>query len=232
VAGVFAAGGAIRTKGQVIRSVADGKEAAASIGQHLSGRPVTGPPKPLSTRIGRLEEDELALYLAGASEAPREEPASGPAAGFSPQQVIEQSTRCMHCDCRGLATCKLRQYSDLYQADPRRYKDDRRPFRQDRQHARVIYESGKCITCGLCIEIAATAGEPLGLTFVGRGFDVRVGVPLDGSLREALQKTAAECVAACPTAALSFKEEAGECADDPWSRSPRGCSPEGRPPGS
>ena len=208
LAGVFAAGNAIRGKGQVIRSVADGKEAAAAIDQHLSGGPVIGPPKPFSTKIGRLEEDELALYLAGASETPRQDPCGGPGAGFTPEEAIEQSTRCMHCDCRGLDTCKLRRYSDLYGADPRRYKDHRRPFCPDSQHAQVIHEPGKCISCGLCIEIASAAGEPLGLTFIGRGFDVRVGVPLDGSLREALQKVATECVAACPTAALAFKNEA------------------------
>jgi len=211
LAGVFAAGNAVRGKGLVIRSAADGKEVAVSIDQHLSGRKVTGPQKSFSTRIGRLEEDELALYLAGASQSPRQDPAAAPRgyphAGFAPQEAVEQSARCMHCDCRGLQTCKLRHYSDLYGADPRRYKDTRKPFRQDRQHAQVIYEPGKCIQCGLCIEIAAQAGEPVGLTFIGRGFDVRVGVPLDGSLREALQKTAAQCVAACPTAALCWAKD-------------------------
>lgn len=209
ITGVFAAGNAIRGKGLVVRSVADGKEAAAAIDQYLSGRQVTGPPKPFSTRIGRLEADELALYLAGAGRASRRDPAAGPTAGFAPEEAVEQSARCMHCDCRKPTTCRLRHYCDLYRADPRRYKDRRKPFRQDRQHAEVIYEPGKCIDCGLCIEIAAKAGEPLGLSFIGRGFDVRVGVPLDGSLREALQKTAAQCVAACPTAALSFKEATG-----------------------
>jgi NADPH-dependent glutamate synthase beta subunit-like oxidoreductase/ferredoxin len=210
LAGVFAAGNAIRGKGLVVRSAADGKEAAISIDQYLSGCKVSGPQKPFSTRIGRLEEDELALYLAGASQSPRRDPSSAskgyPAAGFTPQEAVEQSARCMHCDCRGVETCKLRRYSDLYGADPRRYKDARKPFRQDRQHAAVIYEPGKCIQCGLCIEIAAQAGEPLGLTFIGRGFDVRVGAPLDASLREALQTAAAQCVAACPTAALSWAE--------------------------
>ncbi len=52
----------------------------------------------------------------------------------------------------------------------------------------MIYEPGKCIDCGLCIQIAAAAGEPLGLTYIGRGFDVRVGVPLGHSLAEALTK--------------------------------------------
>ena len=71
----------------------------------------------------------------------------------------------------------------------------------------MIFEPGKCIDCGLCIQIAAAAGEPLGLTFIGRGFDVRVGVPLGRSLEAALQKVAAQCVAACPTAALAWKDD-------------------------
>ena len=50
----------------------------------------------------------------------------------------------------------------------------------------LIYEPGKCINCGLCIQIAAESQELLGLTFVGRGFDVRVGVPFQGTMDEAL----------------------------------------------
>ena len=83
----------------------------------------------------------------------------------------------MHCDCRGLASCKLRHYAALYGADPRRYDASRRPFEKDWQHGDVVFESGKCIDCGLCVQIAAAAGEPLGLTFIGRGFDVRVAAP-------------------------------------------------------
>ena len=128
-----------------------------------------------------------------------------PVAGLASTEGPRQTARCLHCDCRGLRSCKLRKYAALYNAQPRRYKAERRVFQQDSRHAEVIYESGKCIDCGLCIQIAAAAGEPLGLTFVGRGFDVRVAVPLDRPLAEALTKVAAECVAACPTAALAWK---------------------------
>ena len=120
---------------------------------------------------------------------------------------VEQAARCLHCDCRGVISCKLRKYAAQYKAHPRRFKGERRTFQQDAQHAEVIFEPGKCIDCGLCIQIAAAAGEPLGLTFVGRGFDVRVAVPLDRPLSEALTKVAAECVAACPTAALAWKRD-------------------------
>jgi predicted molibdopterin-dependent oxidoreductase YjgC len=71
----------------------------------------------------------------------------------------------------------------------------------------VIYEPGKCINCGLCIEVAKASGEALGLTFVGRGFDVRLATPLDRPLSEALAKAAAKCAVACPTGALSLRQE-------------------------
>jgi NADPH-dependent glutamate synthase beta subunit-like oxidoreductase len=203
--GVFAAGSAVRGTALVVRSTADGKEAAAAIGQFLSGRPVTGAAEQFTTKIGRMHGEELARFAAGASDEPRREPAGGLAAGLSPAEGRVQAARCLHCDCRGQTSCKLRKYAELYGANPHRFKSARRTFEQDARHAEVIYEPGKCIDCGLCIQIAAAAGEPLGLTFVGRGFDVRVAVPLERPLSEALTKVAAECVAACPTAALAWK---------------------------
>ncbi|MFZ5829396.1 MAG: glutamate synthase, partial [Planctomycetota bacterium] len=204
--GVFAGGCAVRGKAMVVRSVADGKEAALAIGQYLAKQSVTGSRKPFSTRIGRMEAAEVQLMQLDAAQAARQEPDS-PAAGYSDREAREQSRRCLHCDCRALTTCKLRIYADAYGADPRRYKSDRRPYTVDRQHAEVLFEPGKCIDCGLCIQIATAAGEAIGLTFVGRGFDVRVAAPLRKSIADALKNVAAACIEACPTAALAWKHD-------------------------
>jgi ferredoxin len=203
---LFAAGNAIRLKGLVVRSVADVKEAAVSIDQYLCGQVVLGPDKPFTTKIGLMGKEELQRFTAGAAMEPRQDPAAGKEPGFDTNEATIQAARCLHCDCRGLQTCKLRKYAHLYGADPRRYKGQRRQFEQDSHHADVIFEPGKCIDCGLCIQIAAAAGELLGLTFVGRGFNVRVAVPLDRHLNDALSRAAAQCVAACPTAALAFRD--------------------------
>ena len=130
-----------------------------------------------------MDRDELLQLSVGSSPQPRVDPPSGE---FTAAEATAAAGRCMHCDCRGLDTCKLRHYAAVYGADPRRYKAPRRHFQQDTSHPEVLFEPGKCIACGLCIEIAASAGETLGLSFIGRGFDVRLSVPLDGVMAEAL----------------------------------------------
>ncbi len=210
--GVFAGGNATRRRNKMsVRSVADGKAAAISIDQHLSGLPVTGPHKPFTVHIGKLAEGEIQSFIVNVSKDERVSPSGVaavplcPSVGFSEQEARAEAIRCLHCDCRRADNCKLRDYADIYKANPNRYKGDRRLFEQYVQHPDVIYEPGKCIDCGLCIQIASEAREPLGLTFIGRGFDVRVSVPFNHSIAEGLRKVADRCVDACPTGALAFK---------------------------
>jgi hypothetical protein len=201
--GVFAGGDAVHKRKLTVRAVADGKEAAASIEQYLSGETVTGPAKPFNTRIGKIKDEEKEAFAACGSVESRVSPANA-GEGYMDEPARVESGRCLHCDCRKADNCRLRERSGQYDARPGRYKGDRRIFEQQLQHPEVIYEPGKCIDCGLCIQIAAEAGEKLGLAFVGRGFDVRVAVPFDYSMAQALEHAAVDCVAACPTGALAL----------------------------
>ncbi|GAG52894.1 unnamed protein product, partial [marine sediment metagenome] len=121
--GVFAGGDAVHKRRLAIRAVADGKEAAVSISQYLSGCSVTGPVKEFNTHIGKLRDGEIENFLACADKAERTSPAnlgldqnpplagSGKNGGFTDRQARKEATRCLHCDCRKADTCKLKQYA-------------------------------------------------------------------------------------------------------------------------
>jgi len=219
--GVFAAGQAVRGGGPIVRSVADGKLAAESIDQFLRGQTPHVESHPFSVRMGKLGEEETQRFY---------EVAVGKAEGGGRKAEIEvqresatghelsdfrlptsdfalAASRCLACGCTAHGSCALEKYAIEYGAQAKRFGSTRREY-QAQVAAGVIYEPGKCIACEVCAKIAAAAGEPLGLTLVGRGFNVRVGVPLNKSLAEALTEVAEKCVAACPTGALTSKRKA------------------------
>jgi ferredoxin len=202
----FAAGSVVKPAKHLVRAMSDGQAVADCVHQFLSGLPIRPTPKALSSVMGRLDGEELSVFLAIASPARRTAPAAGLFFGFTPPEAQGEAARCLHCDCRAAGSCALQHYAELYGANPNRFPRQRRTFQQELHPADVIFEPGKCILCGICVHLAKQAAEPLGLAFVGRGFDVRVSAPFDRAFAEGLKKVAAECVAACPTGAIVFKE--------------------------
>ncbi len=208
IANVFAAGGVIAPSKMAIRSLAQAKAASAAISQFLAGEEIVGETAAFSIHMGRMKNGEIEQFMVHANDSPRQSQVIHQAEGFSDEQAVAEAGRCLRCDCRKPVSCKLRIYSQQFQARANQFKEQRRLFEQQLQHREIIYEPGKCIDCGICIQVAAQAGEELGLSFIGRGFDVRVAVPFDKSLEKGLSKVGHECVKACPTAALAFKDEA------------------------
>lgn len=206
-AGVFSGGSAVRPVKQLVRAMAEGQMAAEAIDEFLQQREPRRAPKPFSSLMGRLERSELALFQAGASPAARVLPSCGERHGYTPDEAAGESARCLHCDCRAAGDCRLQHYSQVYGAEFGRFPRQRREFEQHQHPGRVLFEPGKCILCGICIKIASEMAEPLGLTFVGRGFDVRVAAPLNETFDQGLQKAAVECAEACPTGAIVVADE-------------------------
>lgn len=209
VAGVFAAGAAVKSVKQLVRAMADGKAAAECVALYLRGAAVRRPDKPFSSIMGRLDPGELRVFLQQGSEKQRAAPCSACAAGLSRDVAAGEASRCLHCDCRSSGNCALQHYAQVYGAEADRFRAKRRPFEQQRQPGGILFEAGKCILCGICVKLAELAREPLGLTFIGRGFDVRIGAGLNRTIEEGLQKVAAEAVFHCPTGALCFATEGG-----------------------
>jgi NADPH-dependent glutamate synthase beta subunit-like oxidoreductase len=204
--GLFACGSIIRDQQMAVRSAAQGRMAAIEAELFMQTHQPRRIPPTFNSAFGPLREQELEEYLKESIPGPRIEPAAGFTAGFTPAEAILEARRCLHCDCRKPYSCKLRIYADEYQANRKRFAGpERKMLSKAFQHEWVVYEPEKCIRCGLCVEITQREGEQIGLTYVGRGFDVRISVPFNNTMREALEKTALACVEACPTGALAKK---------------------------
>ena len=201
---VFAVGNVTRSSRLAIRSLGQGKDAARSVLQFLNGEPVSGKRKKFNSKLGKLIEDEFSEYLKEATDFKRFTPKKGIQNGFSLREMVNEASRCMHCDCRKIDHCKLRDFSDDYDAKQKRFDySERKSLKKYIQEEVVLYEPGKCIKCGICVRLTARYKEQYGLTFIGRGFDVEVQVPFNKDLKTGLAKTAGIVAEACPTGALS-----------------------------
>ena len=202
---LFAAGAAVKPLKQLVRSLAEGRAVAECIHRFLTDQLVRRPEKPFSSIVGRLDPAELREFIlsnhTGGSVMPCDR-----CAGLNREEAATEASRCLHCDCRSSGNCILQHYAQVYSADPHRFHAERRNFQQQLQPGGVIFEPGKCILCGICVKLTELAREPLGLTFIGRGFDVKLSAPLNHTIEQGLQSVAEECVKNCPTGALVFRE--------------------------
>ncbi len=203
---VFACGSVVKKQKMAVKSLNQGKEAAHCAHFYLSGKKYCTPEKPFNSKFGKLLPEEVGEYLKETGEENLNRANVDFMNGFNNDQAVTEAKLCMHCDCRKPDSCKLRIYAKEYHADRRKYwPEERSKLKKYVQHDLVVYEPEKCIRCGLCIEIAKKREDLVGLTFIGRGFDVRVQVPFNETLQVALEETAIECAEACPTGAIAMK---------------------------
>jgi hypothetical protein len=203
---VFAIGNVLRSSRLAVRSVGQGKEVAFSVLQFFKGQEPKGEPRIFNSRFGKLVVDEFDEYIKESVERKRVYPANGGHSSFSKEEAIAEAERCLHCDCRAIDDCKLREYSNQYNVDQRRFKtSERRHITKQMNHGSVVYEPQKCIKCGICVRLTEKHGEKFGFTYIGRGFDVEIGIPFNEELEVGLTKIAVKVAEGCPTGAISLK---------------------------
>lgn len=215
IKGLFAGGGIIHQKQLAIRSVAAGKTAALSMDQYVRGEKVKGRPKRFNSKAGKLTYEQVDTMMESVvNREDRYEPqghgthfSEVEPKGFTDQEAVDESARCLHCDCRAKDDCDLRDQSEMFDAKQARFAGARRPIQNLNEGDNVHLDSGKCIQCGLCVQIAADHGEEIGLCYEGRGFNTKITAPFGQSLTDALKKSGVKAAMACPTGALEVRSE-------------------------
>ncbi len=181
-----------------VRAVGGGKKAAREVNAFLDGRPTPGAEKCFNSNIGRLQPTELAAYAVERRKSVGQT--------FLSANSHMEAARCLHCDCTKPVSCKLRRHAEQYGLAPQITRTmERLPVAPIQTADGVLFEPGKCIKCGICVEIVRASGLDAGIAFAGRGLDSHLEVPFGAGLAQGLGGVAERCVQACPTAALSFR---------------------------
>ena len=197
-----------------VRASAIGRFAATAIDKYLKGLPLAVEKRPFSVKMGKLSKEELGVFAEGTSEAKRfckgtvdmtvvKENPGEERIPFLPGEAFEETKRCLKCDCKKEAGCLLKKYSIEYGAATDAFKGAKRGFTRDIKKSGIVYESGKCIMCGICVKICEKNKEISGFTYINRGFDTRIDVPFGKKIYKVMEKTADECASKCPTGALT-----------------------------
>jgi len=189
----------IDTPPKYIQSTARARACAESVNSYLSTDVKKTSPR-FNSRMGALKEGELFEFMKNATDAEQH-------ITVTTDTAVAEAERCLHCDCRKQHSCKLRIYSKQYGADQKRFGLGERPnLTINTDHQKLVFEPGKCITCGICTHLAEDAGEPLGLSYLGRGYDLTIAVPFEEAINKGVNIALAEkLIDNCPTAALAYK---------------------------
>lgn len=116
----------------------------------------------------------------------------------SAQCKMNGKAKCFRCACEDKEECKLREYALRYGVIFYSYKNRI----NIKSKSKIIYDAGKCIVCGKCVNITRARNVKPGLTFSGRGSNVHITAPFGVAFDEAMGDALEECVEACPVGAL------------------------------
>ena len=198
-----------------VKAVGNGKTTALWVDRYMKSVDPDANKKLFDSKIGRMDKPLLEILRVHNEnqEIMAVEPVQG---NLSDSQ--KEAGRCLHCDCRKQKTCGLRKWSTEYGVETKKYNTTEELDFRILGKGEITFEPGKCIRCGLCVKIAEKYDEDIGLAFIGRGFEMIIKVPFDHSFDKALTNSADECVVACPTAAIAFRdrEDVEECHTTAW----------------
>jgi ferredoxin len=154
--------------------------------------------KRFSSRIGKIDDAELKEWL---KECTGDGTRLREITDF--RSAGTEAENCMHCDCRALENCILRKKAEEFSVKDPAGKLVYAPIEKKiNKNTGLIFESSKCIKCGLCVRICEDNKDEPPLCFINRGFVSIISEPLTEEFDDILKTKTDICIDVCPTGAL------------------------------
>jgi formate dehydrogenase major subunit len=210
---VFAAGDGVTGPATLIEAIAQGRRAALSCHQYLTGATLTGKIFEFVSRKDNFEKQKPEQYRNKFRLLIREEmPTLEPSArknftevelGYSDNSALQETFRCLECGCAENFTCVLKRYCTEYNVNQNKFSGEYKKYEIDFEHPFIEIDNNKCILCSRCVRICKDVVNANALGLINRGFETFVAPSMKQTLLETDCESCGMCISTCPTGAMS-----------------------------
>ncbi len=217
---IFAGGDCVTGPATVIQAVAAGHHAAEAMDCYLMKGYIKEKNVDYSCNRGSLED----LPKWEFEEMPKFERAAMPAIsldarkknfdevelGYDEETARAEARRCLKCGCSARFKCDLRHEASEHGIEFSEPIHNRPYIPIVDDHAIIMRDQNKCISCGRCIAVCAEVEGPDILSFYMKHGKQMVGTKSGLPLKDTDCVSCGQCVNACPCGALDYRSEKGK----------------------
>lgn len=123
-------------------------------------------------------------------------------------ELILSNHNCSCLSCERSENCELQTLARNYGVDMSKFDGVKTETVFDESSPSIIRDNSKCILCRRCVAACASQTGVIGANH--RGFDTEIGCAFESKLGEVACVNCGQCIEACPTGALTEKDQIDE----------------------